>query len=324
MMLKSVFLCILIVVAVITLCGGQISYAASAPTDQDLDEDSEVITEDHRHEFTPTVLPKVGKHVVPHLGQLRAQHAQETGLQALPVPSGVGSGTLYQQNQLRASSQAVLRTGMIVHPEGIPTLPDNWLFTTATNRTEKTVEVVGIYFGTDLESLGIFDWSCLPDDPCPNGMTGPSWQWTKPLAPNLACYVAEGTGGDGQRYAFLYYSNESQRMGHANPPQWRNTVKLWNVCGKKGRWDIVYTHDFRVQQEDCSVSSFSCGWWGPIIETFFTDPQPLISRLGFQGSTLTHDRVTSTLPSTETDFVTPAYPWQTYYLHPNDSWIVGP
>jgi hypothetical protein len=218
---------------------------AQIPTDEDADV---AVTEDHRHAFPPTRNPKHGTRTVPHLGQLRLMYLQERGFEALPVPGGIGSGTLYQQNQLRASFQAILRTSMIVHPDSIPTLPDNWLFTTATNRTEKTVEVVGIFFGSGPESLGVFDWSCSPDHPCPNGMTGPSWQWTKPLTPDLACYVAEGTGGDGQRYDFLYYSNESQRIGNANPPQWRNTIKLWNVCGKKGRWDIVYAHDFRVQQ----------------------------------------------------------------------------
>jgi hypothetical protein len=58
------------------------------------------------------------------------------------------------------TSRAELYTQMIVHPNGIAV--PNWIFTTATNRTELTIEVVGIYIGA-IAALGVFDWSCQPD-----------------------------------------------------------------------------------------------------------------------------------------------------------------
>jgi hypothetical protein len=292
---------------------------AQIPTDEDADA---AVTEDHRYAFPPTRNPKHGAHVVPHLGQLRSMYLQQRGFRALPVPGGVGSGTLYKQGALRASAESALRTHMIVYPEGM-TLPQNWLFTTATNRTEKTVEVVGIFFGSEKESIGVFDWSCLPDWPCPNGETGPSWQWTYPLA-EQPCYVAEDrTAATTQRFQWLVYQNQSQSRKErgTNPPLWRNTVKFWNYCTRV--WDLVYTHTFRVDQKDCSLDS-ACGWWGPIIETFFDGLQPPIQPLWLSKRALLHDGQKSDLGPDETDFVQPAPPWQTYYLQPNDSWVVGP
>jgi len=70
-----------------------------------------------------------------------------------PVPGGLGAGTIYKQGALQITSRAELFTQMIVYPNGI-NVP-NWIFTTATNRTEKTIEVVGIYIGTGA-SLGLF------------------------------------------------------------------------------------------------------------------------------------------------------------------------
>ena len=244
-MMKRMLVFALMMVAVMSLRG----HAGAASIDEELalDPDAGAATEDHRYEFPPTRNPKHGKHVVPNLAQQRATSLQERGFEALPVPGGLGSGTLYRQGELQASTNSVLRTQMIVYPEGMP-LPPNWLFTTATNRTEKTVEVVGIYYGAGPGSIGVFDWSCLPDWPCPNGLPGPSWQWTRPLASQL-CYVAEArnaTSGED----WLYYQNQSNQLGaaeRANPPLWQNTVKFWNYCTHV--WDIVYTHQFRANQK---------------------------------------------------------------------------
>ena len=304
-MLKRILLFALMMAAAMSFSGH--AFAASTNEAIALDPDAGAATEDRRHEFPPTLNPKHGKHVVPNLAHQRATYWQERGLEGLPEPGGLGSGTLYKQGELQVSIESVLRTQMIVYPEGM-TLPPNWLFTPATNRTEKTVEVAGIYYGAEPGSIGVFDWSCLPDWPCPNGSPGPSWQWTMPLS-SQPCYVAEArhapSGAD-----WLYYQNQSKQLRKAkgaNPPLWQNTVKFWNYCTHV--WDIVYTHQFRADQKDCSLDSFSCGWWGPIIETFFDGPQPTINPLGFRKTTLFHDRVKSRLGPDETDWVLPAFPW---------------
>src|SRR6266511_2613026 len=128
---------------------------------------------DSRAHFPPSAGQVQGRRI-PQLSTLRAG-AFETP----PVPGGIGAGTLYAPGFLRVTSRAELYTQMIVHPNGIAV--PNWILTSATNRTELTAEVVGIYIGSGA-SLGIYDWSCLPGYPCPNGSTEPSWQWTMDLS----------------------------------------------------------------------------------------------------------------------------------------------
>ena len=219
-------------------------------------------------------------------------------------------------------SRAELYTQMIVHPTGIAV--PNWIFTTATNRTQLTIEVVGIYIGS-VAALGVFDWSCLPSYPCPNGSTEPSWQWTRDFT-DLPCYYAVGDDTGGHQQNLLSYVNRSHRRGNgkappAPVPNWTNSVLLLNHC--TGDWDLVYSHRFRAAQRDCSADS-ACGWWGPIIETFNDNPQPLIKELGFLGSTLryNHNRV-SLLDPIETFFVSPSPPWVLFHIVPNGSWGVG-
>ena len=58
----------------------------------------------------------------------------------------------------------------------------NWLYTTATNHTDDSIEVVGMYASWhEVGHLGIFDWSCTSDFPCPDGSPTPKWQWTVPF-----------------------------------------------------------------------------------------------------------------------------------------------
>ena len=272
---------------------------------------------DARASFPPNAARVAGRHV-PNLKWARAVSREDTA----PVPGGLGAGTLYKAGALRVTSRAELSTSMIVHSQGIGV--SNWLFTTATNRTERTVEVVGIYLGWSA-SLGIFDWSCEVDHPCPNGSTGASWQWTREFN-NLSCYFAPGDDGGGHMHDLLSYVNKSVRRGDgvelpAPVANWRNSVLLLNQC--TGEWDMVYRHDFRAAQRDCSVDQFACGWWGPIIETFQTDPQEVIPELGFVGTALRHDRSWSVLGPAETDFTGPSAPWTLFHIQPNRSWGVG-
>jgi hypothetical protein len=269
---------------------------------------------DARYRFPPSA-PRVGGRAVPNLGYLRRQ-TRETP----PVPGGIGAGTIYRQGALSVTFRAELHTQMIVYPTGINVA--DWIFTTATNRSEKTVEVVGIYLGQGA-SLGVFDWSCLPDYPCPNGSPGASWQWTRDFT-DLSCYVTQGEDGAGHLHDVMSYINKSVRRGSPNltgPAVWTNSVLLFNTCS--GQWELVYRHVFRVEQRDCSADQFACGWWGPIIETFQADPQPAIPDLGFIATSLRHDNTVSLLGRAETFFSGPTTPWTLFYIDPNRSWSVG-
>ena len=271
---------------------------------------------DARRHFPPSAAMVHGR-AVPDLATLRAEP-----LATPPVPGGIGAGTLYRQGRLQVTSHATLSTQMIIHPTGIDV--PGWVMTTATNRTELTVEVVGLYIGTG-GSLGLFDWSCLPGYPCPNGSTGASWQWTKAFA-DLPCYYAAGDDGGGHVHNLLSYVNRSHRRGNATAPpapvpNWTNSVFLLNHCTRE--WDLVYSHTFRAQQRDCSAESYACGWWGPIIETFIEDPQPPINELGFLGTTLRHDNKLSSLAPVDASFSPPSPPWVLFHIVPNGSWGAG-
>jgi hypothetical protein len=271
---------------------------------------------DARQRFPPSAA-RAGGREVPNLARLRVATQQTP-----PVPGGLGAGTVYRQGALRVTSRAELWTQMIVYPDGIAA--PNWIFTTATNRTELTVEVVGIYIGTSA-ALGVFDWSCLPAYPCPNGETMPSWQWTQDLN-GMSCYFQSGDDGGEHVHDLLSYRNRSQKRGADSMPpapiaNWRNSVLLLNAC--TGDWDLVYSHDFRADQRDCSADQFQCGWWGPIIETFNDTPQPPIAELGFVGSVLRYDNAVSLLGPADTFFSSPFTPWVLFHIDPNRSWGVG-
>jgi hypothetical protein len=246
-----------------------------------------------------------------------------------PVPGGLGSGTLYQPGGLRVTTGSTLSTHMIVYPGGIATSSDpvynGYTFTSATNRTELGLEVVGIYYGSGAGSgaLGVFDWSCSPADPCstPSGsQVQPSWIWTRPLSA-LSCYYQMADDGGGHRHQQLYYRNAATLSeASVTPPRWTNAAYLWNYC--RSRWDAVYSHAFGATQRDCSLDN-ACGWWGPILETFIPDPQPPFKELGYVGSSLLHDGISSQLGPDETTWVAPVPNLKLFHLLPNRGWGVG-
>src|SRR3989442_8844128 len=164
---------------------------------------------DARGDF-PAAAARIRDRDVPNLARLRSGMTETP-----PVPGGLGAGTIYKQGALQITSRAELFTRMIVYPDGI-NVP-NWIFTTATNRTEKAIEVVGIYIGTGA-SLALFDWSCMPGYPCADGSTGPAWQWTKDLTA-LSCYYAVHDDGGGPLHDLLAFQKRtSRRGGGAAPP----------------------------------------------------------------------------------------------------------
>lgn len=262
----------------------------------------------------PSGPARVGGRDLPDLAQLRKRKT------TLPVPGGIGAGVLYPTGKLAVATRAQLDTEMIVRPEGLDV--PNWLFTTATNRTEKTVEVVGIYIGDD-SSIGVFDWSCSVASPCPNKATGPSWQWTRPLS-GLECYRTSKNDGGGHLRPMLRYKNNAhitrfiQKRG-LSEPQWANSVFFQNYCS--GQWDRVYYHAFTGVQRDCSQNN-ECGWWGPILETFMDDPQPLIKEVGFANAILYYDSSVSKFDMSETAW-TLNDSWQVFHKKENRTWGAG-
>jgi hypothetical protein len=253
----------------------------------------------------------------------------------MPTPGGIGVGIIYRSGQLQAINGSELTTNMIVHPEGLnpSNLGLDWLFTTASNRTEKGVEVVGIYPSNSPGSLGVFDWSCSPNDPCVQGNTAPAWVWVTVFT-NLACNVKSQLTNAGYIQNVMKYNNLTTETAFASPPSWQNAVYLFNYCNNG--WDLVYQHQYKVDQQDCSIGcsslGFSLGWWGPIFETFPSatgDPFPQINNLGFEGTALLHDGVWSYLSSDESDasaqadFSYPNSPWLLFFLDAKRSFEAG-
>ena len=249
---------------------------------------------------------------------------------ALPPPGGIGAGIIYKTGALQAINGSELQTNMIVHPEGLN--PSNlglqWLFTTASNRSEKGVEVVGIYYSNNPNgSLGIFDWSCSSDYPC-MGQTAPAWVWITGFT-NLACYIKRQLTDAGYAQNVMQYTNQTNRIANGSPPSWENAVYLHNYCDDY--WDVIYQHQYTVNQQDCSAAS-ACAWWGPIIETFPSasgGPFPEINNLGFEDTALLHDCTWSHLSPAEpdspakADFGSPNSPWLLFFLDPQRDFEVG-
>jgi len=282
---------------------------------------------DERKAFSTQDMSKAVEEL-PNLNELRQQAMERAGesimlteVESFPPPGGIGAGTLYQTGTLQALEHAELHTKMFVHPDGVDPSSSglSWLFTTATNRTEKGVEVVGIYFEDNPDgSLGVFDWSCSPGYPCEGGELGPSWIWTNYFT-NFPCNMYEIVDSGGHLQTIMQYINQTRKLDDESPPLWRNAVYLWNSC--EAKWDLVYDHEYRIDQLDCSLRS-ECGWWGPIIETF-SSLLPEIDEVGFEDSLLFHDGVWSELRPDETDFVNPAFPWLLFHLDPNRGYGIG-
>ncbi|MBV8135868.1 MAG: hypothetical protein JO121_09605 [Deltaproteobacteria bacterium] len=245
---------------------------------------------------------------------------------SVPPPGGIGGGITYLNDQLQAIDGGILYTTMFVQPKGLnpSTGGLDWLFTTSTNRTEKGVEVVGVYNGANAGALGVYDWSCSPSDPCidANGtQTSPSWVWTSGFN-NFACNITTIADQVGHAVRLMQYLNQTTpSLGPA--PVWSNAVYLRNFCER--RWDLVWSHQYAGPQMDCSLTG-ACGWWGPILETFSSgdgEPFPQINELGFEHTTLVHDGITSHLPPSEAYFYTLWSPWNLFFLDPNQGYGAG-
>lgn len=236
------------------------------------------------------------------------------------VPGGIGAGIAYRKGCLQALMHGELHTRMFVHPDGVnPSFPGlTWLFSTATNRTQKSIEVAGLYQGSNPGWLGIFDWSCSNDYPCQGGQTDGSWIWTIHFS-DFPCNMTEIEDQGGHFQKVMQYANQTIQLDDSLSPLWRSAVYLWNFCNDE--WDLVYDHEYRSEKVDCSKDN-SCAWWGPILETF-DDPLPRIKELGFEETLLLHDGNWSMLPPTEADFRDPSAPWVLFHIEPNRGFGAG-
>lgn len=272
----------------------------------------------------------------PSLLKLRRQQLQfrQPGLKGKspppggpPPPGGIGAGTTYLVGAIRALDSSALYTQMFVQPDGIN--PSNsgldWLFTTATNRTEQGVEVVGIYNQNNPGVLGIYDWSCSTNSPCnsPYGtFSEPSWVWFRDFS-SLTCNIKKSIEEGAHTDNIIQYVNKTTKLANYTSKVWENSVFLWNSCDHK--WDMVWEHRYQSDQVDCSTEN-ACGWWGPIFETFPSasgEPFPEINELGFEKSAILHDGRWSDLSPAETNFDPPVSPWLLFELDPNRGYAAG-
>jgi hypothetical protein len=231
---------------------------------------------------------------------------------------GNQAGTMYDLSALPMGSATDLQTRMIVNPGGIDNSTHCEIFTTATNRTQLGVEVVGVYAGAGTTpTLAIFDWSCSAGSPCGKDKS-PSWVLSRKFD---ACHAQAQSDGHGHTVDVLYYSNSTRKIAAGNPPEWRNTVLLWNYCSDPkyqfGHWDQIYEHTYRAVMGDG-------GGWGPVVEPHIQGPLPKIKEVGFLSASLLHNGKWSALTPSVTTFTTPAQAgmtnWRLMFLDPNYAW----
>lgn len=265
---------------------------------------------------------------LPNLAELRSErhHAmlpsRLAAASTVPASNGIGTGITYQPGQLPATQGATLSATMIIDEFGLEPSTDglDWIITTATNRTQDSLEIAAIYNQGNPGVLGIFDWSCSETSPCDGGITDPAWTFTMDMS-NLSCNKPVYRMHDGLRHQLMNYRNVTLQTAGG----WTNNAYLWDVCGRS--WDWIYTHDYTGPLEDCSINN-DCAWWGPIIEAFPAangDPLPQIDQLGFQDVRLVADNGIAhmTAASPTNGFTYPPAPWQLLFLDTHHNFTVG-
>ena len=282
--------------------------------------------------------PKAKKVDVPGLGTLRAKRpipklSPPTSPAAIPspmpVPGGLGGGTLFKQGQLPTDRIGQLAVTVLV-PETLAPTNENlvWLFLTSTNRTEKGVEFVVGYSRAGKAFMGVFDWSCSETHPCPAErggvivpLTAPDWIWTHDVVETPE-YLFPVIDDGKHKHSGLRYVNRTERIGPEVPPRWRNTVRVWNQGA--GLYDLVYEHEYVVEQQSCVVTG--CAWWGPILESFPDEANPIVPEIrevGFEDARLRYDGGLAMLDNVVTDFSAVTAPWTLSHSEPNHSYGAG-
>jgi hypothetical protein len=244
-----------------------------------------------------------------------------------PVPGRMSAGTRFNVGAYRITTSSRLHTKMMVYPNGlgVPDLP-NWIYTTSTNRTHLSIELVGMYRSSgQMAWLGLFAWPCFEEYPCPDGDTSSGWQFYHSFL-DLGCNITHIVDQGGHAQKIIHYANHTDRLDSLDPPAWKNAVYLWNYCDDA--WDLIWQHEYRQAKTDCSLTN-RCAWWGPVFELFGTELYPGIPELGYEDGLLIHDGVRSELrPGEGAGFIDPAsnsdlIPWQLFHLDPNRSFGAG-
>jgi len=148
--------------------------------------------------------------------------------------------------------------------------------------------------------------------------TSPSFVYQKALGQLNGCYITFINDGGGHNHNFIRYQNNTLKL-IANPSMWGNAVYLRNFCN--GTWDLIYSHDYGGTQANCSAGT-SCGWWGPIIETF-NDPHPTIKELAFKDARLIIGATSYLLTGARTNWTAPPSQWTVFHRTANYTWGVG-
>lgn len=245
-----------------------------------------------------------------------------------PVPGTMTAGIKFNSESYQVTTSSHLHTMMMVYPNGlgVPALP-SWIYTTSTNRTHLTIELVGMYrsWGEPTAVLGLFAWPCFESYPCPDGDTSSGWQFFHNYD-DLGCNITQIVDQGGHAQKVLHYANHTDRQDDGDPPAWKNAVYLWNYCDAE--WDLIWQHEYRQAKEDCSLNN-GCAWWGPVFELFGTERYPEIPELGYEQSLLIYDGIWSELrPNEGAGFIDPTarpdlVPWQVFHLDSNRGFGAG-
>ena len=222
-----------------------------------------------------------------------------------PVPGTMSAGTMFNVGSYQVTTSSHLHTKMMVYPNGlgVPALP-NWIYTTSTNRTQSTIELIGMYrsWKQPAASLGLFAWPCFEDYPCPDGDTSSGWQFQHSYD-DLGCNITQIVDEERHAQKIIHYANHTDRLDDGDPPAWKNAVYLWNYC--EAEWDLIWQHEYRQTKMDCSLAN-RCAWWGPAIELFGSEPYPEIPELGYEQGLLIYDGIWSELrPAEGAGFIDP-------------------
>jgi hypothetical protein len=289
---------------------------------------------DVRDQFIPPHPAPASKSatVVPNLDEIRRANGgthdvakpYDDKYDDAPEPGAIVAGIRYRDFAFPTTTSARLHTKMFVYPNGVqPQGFLDWLFTPATNNSNKAVEVVGVYRTAqgDRGVIGVFGRPCSDAWPCPDGDTSNGWQFFRDFF-DLGCNITHIVDDGGHAQKVMHYANHTDRIDDGSPPLWRSAVYFWNYCDDG--WDLVWRHDYRQDKDPNSNSA----WWGPGYEIFGSEMYPAILELGYEDSLLYHDGVWSELSPSETRFLDPGdrpelTPWQLFHLQPNRSFGAG-